>query len=67
MSANLVHRELRKATFEGKKMPTLITFLDLTTEFDLRQNLSVSISLTGGAWELGSCIVSLLVRAIAAV
>ena len=28
ISANLVHRELRNATFEGEKMPTSITFPD---------------------------------------
>ena len=29
ISANLIHRELRNATFEGEKMPTLITLPDI--------------------------------------
>ena len=54
ISANLVHRELRNTTFEGKKMPTSIAMLDsahnsCSSSFSLLMALVTRHSLFGGS------------------
>ena len=43
ISANLVYRELRNAIFEGKKLPTSITFPDSGNIFKMTRDLDLAV------------------------